>query len=320
MGTFSASLTLAEDASLGVYAIVARSAGEAFERTFQVTAYRPPEFEAQVIPDAVEIQRGDDLSVTVRASYLFGGPLPNAPVRWNILAHPHRFTPPGRGQYSFHQARDPYTCFDCRWEGSYTSGQSIFSDSGQTDAEGNLAITLDADRLEQLLPYAGANRLTIEAQVTGPDNQVIASRGALVVHPGAYYVGLSPRQYVSQAGDPLGIDVVAVDWQGEPLPDRSIRLQMHHHRWENVYVETEHGGYWESVPSEEPVDEVTVTTDELEHAAAAFTPPEGGSYQIVAMPVEPTRRSREVRSSLFVWVMGEEPVSWRRENHERIPG
>jgi hypothetical protein len=343
MGTFAGELSLEEGAALGQYWIGVDFADQHAQTVFQVAEYRPPEFEVTVATPADEVQRGEDVDATIQASYYFGGPLTDAPAEWNVIASRYVFEPPWGGRYSFDDVDDPYVCYRCWWwmpEPEPT--EPILSGAGQTDAAGELPLTLAGDALEEALRTwakdtppprildsaaeaeeadAGrfpAARLTLEATITGPDNQPISGRTDVIVHPGPYYIGLSPQTYVSQAGEESRIDLVVVDWAGERLPDKEVQVEFYRREWINTFVETAYGGYWDWETEETLVDTVTVSTDELGEAVAAFVPPEGGSYHVVATPASPTPETEAIRSSIFIWVAGESYVPWRRQNHDRI--
>jgi hypothetical protein len=323
LGTFNGSVDVEEGASLGSYVISVEFADQYAEHRFQVAAYRPPEFEITVDVATAEIQHGDDVAATVGASYYFGGPLADAAVEWNVLAERYTFEPPWGGRYSFDDVDDPYTCYRCWWWEPPQPPEPIMSGTGTTDANGELIIDLDGQILsEALKEQAGkirAQRLIIEATASGPDNQYISGRNTVNVHPGPYYIGLVPQQYVSDAGEESHIDLVTVDWEGTRLPNHNIKVEFYRREWINTFVENEFGGgYWEWETEDTLVDEVEVTTDDLGEAVATFIPPKGGSYHVVAMPANPTSETEHVRSSIFIWVAGEDTVSWRRENHDRI--
>ena len=318
LGTFNGSLDLEEGAALGDYFITVQFNDHYYEQPFQVAAYRAPEFEVLVSPDASEIQRGDDVEATLEAKYLFGGPLADAPLEWNVLAETHRFVPPQGGPYSFSDVDDPYTCFDCWWWQPEAIREPIMSGTGETASDGSFTLSLDGAELAEAMA-SGAHRIIIEATVTGPDNQVLSGRESLIVHPGPYYLGLVSREYVGQAGEETSIDLIAVDWAGERLSDTDIKVEFYQREWINTYIENESGGgRWEWETKETLVDETVVSTDDLGEAVATFTPDEGGSYHIVAIPADPTPETENIRSSIFMWVAGENYVSWRRENHDRI--
>jgi len=330
LGTFDGTLALAEGASLGDYQIYVSFGDYGGYAGFRVAAYRAPEFEIVVETTRAEVQRGDDVAATITARYYFGSPLANTNVTWNVLAEDYRFQPPWGGRYSFSDTDDPYTCFDCWWWWREPPArEAILSGTGTTDANGELKITLDGAELEAALrewhkkPASSnqlpASRITLEATATGPDNQAISGRTDIVVHPGPYYIGLSSREYVGEAGKPSTIDLVTVDWEGTRLPDKAIKVEFYRHEWINTFIENEFGGgTWKWETKETLVDETTVTTNNLGEAVATFTPAEGGSYHIVATPASPTPETEAIRTSIFIWVSGKDFVSWRRENNDRV--
>ena len=317
LGTFDDTLDLASDASLGQYSISVTLDSAYGQATFTVAEYRAPEFEVTVTPEQDALQRGSDLRAGVNLSYFFGGPLKDTDVTWNILSESHTFTPPWGGVYSFSDVDDPYVCFGCWWW-EPPAPQSILSGQGTTDREGRLAIEVSGETLAAALEK-GARRITIEATATGPDNQEIAGRASVIVHPGPFYIGLQARTYVSQAGEPTEIDLIAVDWLGDRIPGTSLRISLYHREWINTFVENDvGGGTWSWETKDTLVEEQTVTTDSRGEAVASFVPSEAGSYHVVATPASPSPSTEAIRSSLFIWVSGKDYVSWRRDNHDRI--
>ena len=114
-----------------------------------------------------------------------------------------------------------------------------------------------------------------------------------------------------------------MDWEGERLADKELLVEVYRREWKNTFVRNEFGGgYWDWETEDVFVTDLEVTTDELGEAVATFVPPQGGSYHVIATPLNPLPNEGEskggIRSSIFLWVAGEESVSWRRENHDRI--
>ncbi|HEU5102123.1 MAG TPA: MG2 domain-containing protein, partial [Roseiflexaceae bacterium] len=316
-GSFDGSLKLADGAALGPYNIGVTFGDQSFGFPFQVAAYRAPELQVTVTPPADEIVRGTPASVKAEITYFFGGPVANAPVQWNVLAESYRFAPDWAGRYQFTDSDDPWRCWDCWWLPP-TPPQPILSGSGSTDAQGRLTIDIPADLKDSSgAPISDSVRLTIEATVTGKDNQAISGRHDLIVHSGQLYIGLAPRAYVGQAGEQQQIDLVTANTQGERLPNQALDVEVFKYSWENRFIQDANGGgRWESREQQTSVAKQTLTTDAKAEAVAGFTPAEGGSYRVVARARD--AGGREVRSSLFVWVAGPGYISWRRENNDRI--
>lgn len=333
-GAFNGEVELAEGASLGNYTIAINFGDQYAEQYVQVAAYRPPEFEVVVEPEAPERLRGEDVNAVISTNYFFGGPLAGADVSWNLLAENYRFKPAQLGNYSFDDADDPYICFDCWWYYPEPFPQSILSGSGATDAAGQLPVTIDGQQIDEALER-GSYRLILEGTATGPDNQFISGRNTIILHKGDYYIGLSPQENVADAGQETAVDLVAVDWAAERLPNKTLDVQIVRYDWVNTFIEAGGGGYWSYETQKELVDTFTLTTDDQGEAIARFTPPQGGSYQIIAQDAASLvddagqevilsdgqtgkLAASAIRSSIFVWVAGEDDVSWRRENHDRL--
>ena len=319
LGAFEGTFELEDGANLGTY-VISVSFGDHYTESYvQVSAYRAPEFELEVALQGAEAQRGDTVRAVVTASYYFGGPLADRDLTWSVLAERYSFKPSWGGAYTFDDVDDPYTCFDCWWWWREEPVKApIMSGTGRTDANGQFTVELDGAQLREALPYR-ASRIIVEATITGPDNQPISGRGSTVVHPGSYYIGLAPQQYVSDAGRESKIDVVAVDWTGKRLPQTELRVSFYEYEWVNTYLPNEiGGGRWIWDTKETYITSVAVTTDGLGEAVATFVPPRGGSYHVVAAAANPTLTTADIRSSTFIWVAGDNQVSWRRENHDRI--
>ena len=336
-GTCHGELALAEGAALGEYGINATLGGENFSATFLVAAYRPPEFEVLVTPEKAELaappispplggtEGGTQADVQVR--YFFGGPVADANVTWNVLSAPYRFEPAQFGRYDFTDEDDPWVCRWCWWW-EPPALEVVLSGSATTGADGHLAILLPTEVM------TGGQRLTVEATAYGRDGQAISGRADVVVHKGEFYVGLAPQQYVGQAGEELAVDVVTVDWAGERLTGQDLNVEVYRREWVNTFVESEFGGgTWEWETKDVLVYTGTLTTDSDAEGVVTFTPPEGGSYRIAvsghtpppppiggdSLSSPPIGGDRGgVRSSTWVWVSGEEYVSWRRENNDRL--
>jgi len=316
-GTFHGELRLADGAALGQYGINAMLGDESFYADFLVAAYRPPEFEVVVTPEQAELAAGQPTQADVEVRYFFGGPVAGANVEWNVLSAPYRFEPAQFGRYDFTDEGDPWLCRWCWWQ-EPPAPDVVLSGSGTTGADGRITIGLPTEVM------TGGKRLTVEATVYGRDGQVISGRADVVVHKGEFYVGLAPQQYVGKAGEELGVDVVTVDWAGERWPDQALEVEVYRREWVNTFVEDKlGGGTWEWETVDTLVYTGTLSTGADAEGIVTFTPAEGGSYRVAVgertPPTPPIGGDKGgVRSSTWVWVSGDEYVSWRRENNDRL--
>ena len=163
-------------------------------------------------------------------------------------------------------------------------------------------------------PSLNSVRLIVEATATGKDNQVISGRNTITRHSGDFYVGVASRDYIGEAKKPTTIDLIAVDWEGTRLPNKTIAVNVIRREYENTYPRRQrllgidperHSGY-----------NTTATTNDKGEATITYTPPQAGSYKVTASATD--SGGREVRASEWQWVTGAEYVSWQRENNDRI--
>jgi uncharacterized protein YfaS (alpha-2-macroglobulin family) len=309
MGTVHGELKLDEEASLGYYDIWAYLDDYSFVTSFQVAEYRKPEFQVSVEADQDAYAQGDTINVTAEATYYFGGPVANADVTWAVLSRSYFFQWDGPGYYNF---------TDYEWEereeqyyGGY--GYLITQGQGTTDDQGRFTFQVPADIAKEKTSQV----FTIEATVTDVNNQQTSNRTEAVVHKGLFYIGLAPHRYVGTVGQEQTVDVLAVDWEQEPVPEVPLTVVFNKHEWFSVQQQEDDGRYrWTWETKDTPVYTTTVTTDDQGKAVASFVPEEGGSYKVVAFGHD--ERENEVRSATYLWVSSREYVSWRQENNDRI--
>ncbi len=318
-GAFTADVVLAAGAPLGPYNIsVETETGGIAYIQFTVSAYRPPEYEATVTPSSSEVVRGSTLTTTIEAKYLSGGGMSNAAVQWNVLAQPTQFTPPQFDRYTFSDNDNPWYCFICwRYDGYRPAPQPLFSGSGSTDAQGKLELTLPISlnlRTSAQELISGLVSLSIEANVSGADNQIIAGRASVMVHPAAYYLGIAFSDYVIKASQPATVEVVAIDWQGARLAGKHFDAQVVRREWKNDFDEA--SGRWSFTTDDIPVTTLSGVTDDLGNARVTFTVPKAGTYKVIVRGQDDA--GRIIQSSRFVWATGNEFVPWLRENNDRI--
>ncbi|MDD5219377.1 MAG: alpha-2-macroglobulin family protein, partial [Candidatus Bipolaricaulis sp.] len=321
LGVLSDQLALADDAPLGTYTARVDFEDDSTYTTFEVAAYRAPEFEVTVDADRPEVAHGDLIAITAHATYFFGAPVTDVAVEWSVLSSPYEFSPAQLERYTFSDTDDPWRCLGCWWW-SPAPVVPILEGSGRTDAAGALRVELPADIASRSddpedAPITGSRILVVEATAHGRDGRAISGRNSVIVHQGAYYIGVVAAKAIARAGEEMPVDVITVDWSGERLATQSLSYTVYRREWSNVFQPNETGGgswTWES--SDIEVDRGRLTTDDRGEGRVVFVPDRGGTYKVVVEGLD--ARERRVRAGLFVWASGSESVSWRRENNDRL--
>lgn len=303
-GTFVGQIELDSEAVLGSY-YVEIILGEDYigSGLFDVAEYRKPTFQVNVSANNEELLAGGTIQTTAVAEFFSGGNVANSAVEWNATSQPYIFRPEGNLRaYSFY--------FDDR-TGSRQFTERIGNGTGTTDANGAYRWELPA----ALASNSNNSRLyTLEATVTDIANNIVSGRTQLIIHAAEVYAGIKPSgSRIGEAGREMGLDLIAVDWAGDPVPNSVMGVEIVERRWSSVQEEDEFGNtIWRSEVEEIPVE----TIDDIEldgngRASVTFTPPRGGSYLAYARTED--GRGNTAVSATYLWVYGgDEFIPWRR--------
>ncbi len=313
-GTFSGTFEIADDARLGYYSLNVEMPDErewtgGASLTFGVAEYRVPEFQVNVTPERDAVVQGDTIRVLMESAYFFGGSVSGADVDYGVQASPYFFNYTGQGWYDF--VDYDFDAGPPELYGFYA--QQVASGSGTTDAAGRFVIELPAD----LQDSAQSVVYTVEATVRDESGLTVSGRADVVVHKGLVYIGARPTSYVGTAGRESEIEVIAVDWDSAPAPGQEIAVEVVERRWYSVQEQDEAGRTtWTWDVEEIPVESGSVTTGANGRATFAFTPPNGGIFKVKIATRD--ARGNPVSAATTLWVAGEEYVSWRQQNSNRI--
>ena len=286
LGTFSAELTLPDDAPTGTYLVdLAAATGRHITSTrFTVAEFRVPEFEVEVEIEDSDYVSGESMATEARATFFFGGPVKDAPLSWTAQSIPTAIRVEGYEDYSFSHL--DYWSYWYAWPELRSQGES------RTDAEGIARFEVPA----RLGAAEGTHEFTVSATVTDQNAQAIAASATVTVHPATWYAGIKPDSYIATAGEPETIHLVTVDYRRTIAPERPVTVRIYKRTWERgEHVDTE-------------VEVQSVTTGANGEAAIEFTPPSSGTYRLVAESTDD--QGRIARSSRFLWVSGFDYAPW----------
>ncbi|MFQ5854622.1 MAG: Ig-like domain-containing protein, partial [Anaerolineae bacterium] len=320
-GTFNGEVQLSLAAPLGFYSIEMVIGPEGPGRfyssqSFQVAAFRKPEFQVDVKTDRPEYIQGETITVDVAATYFFGGPVAGGEVQWRLLKDDFFFRPDTvKGFWDF-------TDYDVTESRFYNpQGEVVSEGEGTLGDEGKFSFTVPADVSE----YPLSQVFTIDVEITDINNQAVANRAGAVVHKGDFYIGLRPQEYVGSVGEEQAIDVITVDTQGLTVTNQVVDVSFFQRTWYSVKEKREDGSfYWTSSYTDTLVSTAQVTTDKNGYAEARFTPKEGGVHRVVAEATDTSTSlsagsdGNQIRSATYVWISSRRFVNWRQENNDRF--
>ena len=309
-GGFNMKFDLPLDANLGAARISFRApqskTGEQqwLTHRFEIQAFRRPEFEVEVETDPAPHRVGEYVSATALAKYYAGGPLPNAPVEWQVEASPGRYTPPGHSDYTF----GPWTPW---WQpvrraivGPNAGQTTVRKFEGLTNAFGQDVLRIDLLGLEPPQPTS----VSIRAAISDVNRQAWAGEKTLLVHPGDLYVGIRSEQGFGAVDEPIVVSGIVVDIDGQVIAGRTVTATMARLTWKRT------GSNWNEVETN-PIP-CQAKSDSDGRLACRYTPPEGGRYRLTAQ-VRDDRGRPNVTSRTF-WVFGRQGAPDRGLDADRV--
>ncbi len=313
-GTLDGSFTIPTDAELGEYYIELsvdspfRDSPEQYYTMFSVAEFRTPEFSVAGQAAQPEVVQGDAVNVTFSAEYFFGGPVSGAQVEYTVTQRPYIFSYTGPDSYSF-------TYYDYYRGLPFDDGFGSFLSSGTltADSAGRATVTLPTS-----LPDDGRSaRWIVEAAFRDESGQTISSRVPVVVHVAEAYVGVRPERYVYAPSEEVTLNLIAVDWQSNPLARQNIDVRISRVEWRSVQELGPDGRtVFNSVPEYVTVDqERFIPTGPDGRTTYAFRPSAAGMYMVTAATRDAD--GREHTANEFFWVGGGS-LSLRETNSKRI--
>ena len=309
-GGFDTAFTLPEAMNLGTARLnlqltghVDGLSGREYSHHIQVQEFRRPEFQVSARTSAAPHFVGEHAIASVEATYYAGGPLPNADVFWQVTTRPATYRPPKWSEFSF-GIWIPW------WR--HFSGYGDTSDretntkvyEGRTDAAGIHNLRIDFDAVSPPRPTS----VGVQATVMDVNRQAWTASTQLLVHPASLSVGLRSERTFVELGQPIDVDVIVTDLDGEPIAGKEVQLRAVRVNW--AWVK----GEWE----EQEVDaQLCDLVSSEEPGACAFQTPEGGTYRISATVTD--EEGRRNLTQITRWVSGgKRPTANRVEQEEAV--
>lgn len=316
LGGFDFTFTVPENANLGYAQLIIdaegdlrKLAGRRYYHQFQILEFRRPEFEVTARNETEgPYFAGENAVVAVEAKYYAGGPLPNADVSWLVSTSPSNYSPPNWPDFIFGIWQPWWWYYGPMIEvesfGPFDGGASqVETYEGVTDASGEHFLRLDFEESAEARPHS----VLAEATVFDVNRQAWAGTTSLLVHPAELYVGMRSERIFVDRGDPLEIELIVTDLDGNPVSDRQIKVSAARLEWK--YSK----GDW----GEEEVDLQECTIGSLEEpVSCTFETPVGGRYQIRAEVTD--QQGRRNRSQFTRWVSGGQNPPSRKVEQETV--
>ncbi|MBU1089488.1 Ig-like domain-containing protein [Patescibacteria group bacterium] len=312
-GSFSDELPLDVEAALGGYSLRIQTVpdndiGSNYGYTnFSVLAYRKPEYRVDLSSTVEEYFDKDEIKVEVEGAYYFGAPLSNAKVNWRAKTTDYFFNQYTDGWYSF-ALEEAWCWWDCERESSL-----LLEDTGELDESGRFNLEFPIDLADKSVGQV----VTVEADITDPNNQVVSSRISVPVHKSNVYVGIRPENYSVQPGEDAVLKIVAVTPSGEVIDGQKVTVKLFSREWNSIRKKNVDGRYYYDNEAKDAfISETTVKTNSDGKATAKLKVPSGGQYRAVATAEDDKGRESKAGTSIYAW--SRTYVNWPHKNDDKI--
>jgi len=303
-GGFDITLSLPENVTLGYTQLNLETLYErepmwnsSYTHTFQIQEFRRPEFEVNARNETeAPYFLGGHAIFAVEAKYYAGGALPNAETTWWVHSNETNYSPPNWDDFTF-GFWTPWWSFDGE---DFKEPQSE-SFSGVTNAAGEHFLRID---------FAGkATRptsISAEATVMDLNRQAWTSGTSLLLHAADVYVGLRSERYFVERGQPMEIELIVTDIDGNAIAGRPVTVVASRIQWKAQ-------GGWHEELIEPQTCKLTSTQEPL---TCSFDTSIGGRYRITALVTDEQGRQNESR--ITRWVSGGQLPPSREVEKEEV--
>jgi uncharacterized protein YfaS (alpha-2-macroglobulin family) len=312
-GSFSGKLPTDAQASLGTYWMnvelensmdVVNNYGST---TFQILAYRKPEYRVDVTFDKEDYYAGDIAHAKILGAYYFGMPMGEATVSWRAMSTDYFFNRFTDGWYSF-SLEDNWCWYDCERESGIIS-----SGEGKLQPDGTLNIDVPLPMEEKVLSQV----LSLDVDVTDKSNQVVSTRASVPVHKAGIYVGIRPEEYAIEPGQEAPIGLVTVRPDGTPIGGQRIDVTVFKRTWNTTRKKGVDGQYYyDNTPNDEKVSSLTATSDGNGKTTTKVQIPSGGQFRILAVVRDQSGHEAQADTSVYAW--SSTYVNWPHTNSNRM--
>ena len=311
-GGFSFDLALGEEAVTGDYSVVATVKNQTFRESFQVEEFRKVQFEVDVKSPTRHGMLGDKLQFQVQADFLFGAPVKDAPVKWQVQRRPHQLAFPAFPEYGFadYAGRGNYYWFYDRY-GDGDEHLSFVSDGeGKTDARGVMSFGVRDTESK----FEGPQDYLVRAVVTDESDQSVGKQVVVTAHPSQFYLGLHTQEFVQAVDMPFAINTIAVKPDGTRVAARA-KLTFVRQSWDCSWSEG-YRSYSSCTSKTEPVLARDIDIPATGNGTERILPKQPGEYVIRIEGKDAAGAA--VSSSSYVWVLGKGEAFWSGEEDARM--
>ncbi|MDR0685294.1 MAG: alpha-2-macroglobulin [Spirochaetaceae bacterium] len=316
-GGYYGAIKLDEELTPGEYRLRYSRGGGAVCADIPVTVayFERLRFQASIAPPAVDVISGDEINLTLEASYLSGGNLSGAEWRASWYRQTSGFYPDTAETKNF--VFGPRNVYDGK--------RYIASSNGLLSADGKAALTQKT--LTDSVPGA-AYLYSVGADVTDVSNQQISASQSVTVHPALYYIGIErpSRGGFAKAGEELSFNYITVNPSGRKLAGSSqflhsgensglLGVELVREEWKRVQQRGVNNYVYDNYERTEVIDSAEKTAIKTS-GSVKVKPSKSGFYTLRLSGFD--REGRKVITEYQFYVTGSNFSYWNRNNANEV--
>lgn len=308
-GTYELSFILDPKAPLGYYPMNTNTGGYG---SFQVEEYVAPQFKIELSPDKEEYLSGETATVNIAANYYFGVPVQSGDAEYRIVSQ----------DYYFDRYQDGYFHFGRSW---YDNENGWYGDhflmSGKLklakDGKGTITQELNIDKLFTGNYKNQSKVLTVYVTVKNENGQSVTKQQSMIVHRGAFYVGLVMDDYFVEEGKPGLVRFKTVNTKGKSLQKDNLELTLEKVEWKSYKRQEVDGNfYYRTERVKTKVHSTKVDTDKNGDGEYDFTAGTAGEYEFTISGTD--ELGNMIAAQYDFYVSGKSAINIRPTNNATL--
>ncbi|NJK44223.1 MAG: hypothetical protein HC933_07985 [Pleurocapsa sp. SU_196_0] len=301
-GSFALQTDLSSRVRTGQYSVEVRGEGGGddggqFFGAFSVEAYQKPEFAVTVTLPAKAVQ-GDTVRAKIAATYLFGGKVGGARVKYSVQRQRvydywWYASQSDREEQIAEQRLEAYQSgYSLDWYDWYQPpAETIIQEQGRLNAQGELELPIPISRNKDREEF----KYTLTASVEDETRQVVTGGASLSAPPASLTVAVQSKGYAYSVGERVDLDVQTRDLSNKGVA-ATVRLEVQREFWNRE-------GEVKNV-----IARLETRTNASGVGSAGFTPSKSGYYRVTASVAD--AKNRVASSQWYVWVTGDSSEVW----------
>jgi hypothetical protein len=302
-GAFFKDIALPNDAPTGIYSIRVALPKKDYNlyHSFRVEAYRPAEFEVKAFTEKDTFIAGENFEGKISGRYLFGMPMKEAEISWNLRKDYQSVNYPMHKGYSFGG-------YEQRERGRDVLG----SGTGKLNEKGEYSATMKLSSKDIITPSV----ITLEGTVTSPNQRSLSGRQNWIVFPANLLIGLKTKEYLYTTGDTVYINLITIRPSGVMIGNRKADLSIVKQEWKSIKKARFGGRFeWVSEQTEKAIKKLKATS-RLESTQIDFITKEPGYYYIQAEAKDEKNRATTTRIDFYV--TGKGYAGWQMRDDDIV--